>query len=159
MPRNSINVYKRPDEPRTIPKFSMILLFGLIFLCRKIKAGEGSVRMSFRTRRWHVPLGTMSLLERSSGLQEAYTKACPNSAKKFTATCWCHVMTPCQVSWFLGVFWIYFNQKTKFLNLFGKGTKPRCVNFIPISRIRPINSPKDTHAIFQPTMMHWSMCL
>ena len=33
----------------------MILLFGLIFLCKKIKAGQGSVRMSFRTRRWHVP--------------------------------------------------------------------------------------------------------
>ena len=33
----------------------MILLFGLIFLYKQIKAGEGSVRMSFRTRRWHVP--------------------------------------------------------------------------------------------------------
>ena len=28
------------------------------------------------------PLGTTSLLEGSSGLQEDYTKACPNSAKK-----------------------------------------------------------------------------
>ena len=28
------------------------------------------------------PLGTTSLLDESSGLQEAYTKACPNSAKK-----------------------------------------------------------------------------
>ena len=43
------------------------------------------------------PLGTTSLLDGCSGLQEAYTKACPNSAKKFTQTCWCHVMTPCQV--------------------------------------------------------------
>ena len=33
----------------------MILLFGLICMCKKNKAGEGSVRMSFRTRRWHVP--------------------------------------------------------------------------------------------------------
>ena len=30
------------------------------------------------------PLGTTSLLEGSSGLQEVYTKACPNSAKKIT---------------------------------------------------------------------------
>ena len=30
------------------------------------------------------PLGTTSLLEGTSGLQEAYTKACPNSAKQFT---------------------------------------------------------------------------
>ena len=33
----------------------MMLLFGLICLCKKIKAGEGSVSMSFRTWRWHVP--------------------------------------------------------------------------------------------------------
>ena len=44
------------------------------------------------------PLGTTSLLEGSSGLQEAYTKASPNSAKEITATCWFHGMTPCQVS-------------------------------------------------------------
>ena len=37
-------------------------------------------------------LETTSLLEGSSGLQEAYTKAFPNSAKKITATCWCHGM-------------------------------------------------------------------
>ena len=55
MPGNSINVYKRPNEPGIIPKFSMILLFRLICLCKKIKAGEGSVRMLFRTWRWHVP--------------------------------------------------------------------------------------------------------
>ena len=71
-----------PNKPGIIPKFSTILLFGLICLCNKIKAGEGSVRMSFRTQRWHVPLRTTSLLEGSSDLQEAYTKACPNSAKK-----------------------------------------------------------------------------
>ena len=41
--RNSINEEKRPNEHRIIPKFSMILLFGLIYLCKKIKAGEGSL--------------------------------------------------------------------------------------------------------------------
>ena len=56
-----------------------------------------------------LPLRTTSLLERSSGLQEAYTKACPNSAKKNTAACWCHVITPCQVSWLSGKFWIKKN--------------------------------------------------
>ena len=35
------------------------------------------------------PLRTTSLLEGSSSLQEAYTKACPNSAKKINAACWC----------------------------------------------------------------------
>ena len=41
MPRNSINVKKGPNEPRIIPKFRTILLFGLICLCKKVKAGEG----------------------------------------------------------------------------------------------------------------------
>ena len=36
------------------------------------------------------PLGTTSLLEGSSGLQEAYTKACPNSAKNYRS-----VLVPC----------------------------------------------------------------
>ena len=51
MPVKSINVQKRPNEPGIIPKFSKILLFGLIRLCKLIKVAEGSVRMSFHTRR------------------------------------------------------------------------------------------------------------
>src|SRR3989337_4549608 len=90
-------MYKRPNEPGIIPKFSIKLLFGLSCLCKKIKAGEGSV-CRFAHGGDTFPLGTTSLLERSFGLQEAYTKACPNLSKKFTTTCWCHVMTPCQVS-------------------------------------------------------------
>ena len=65
----------------------------------------------------------------------------------------------CQVLWFSGVFWIYRNLKTKFLNLFGRATMPISLNSIPISCMGPRNSPKDTHAIFQPTLVHWSMCL
>ena len=37
------------------------------------------------------PLGTKSLLEGSSGLQEAYSKACPKSAKKE----YCSMLVPC----------------------------------------------------------------
>ena len=40
---------------------------------------------------------------------------------------------PCQVSWFSDVFWIYKNFKTKFLNVLGRATMPRCFNFIRIS--------------------------
>ena len=40
------------------------------------------------------PLGTTSLLEGSSGLQESYNKAFPDSTNEITAACWCHVMTP-----------------------------------------------------------------
>ena len=31
--------------------------------------------------------------------------------------------------------------------------------FTPISCMGPRNSPKDTHVIFQTTLVHWSMCL
>ena len=75
----------------------MILLFGLIYMRKKIKVGEGII-CHFAHRGDTFPLGTTSLLEGSSSLQEAYTKASPNSAQKITAACWCHVMTPCQVS-------------------------------------------------------------
>ena len=34
-PKNSINVEKMPNEHGIIPKFSTILLFGLICLCKK----------------------------------------------------------------------------------------------------------------------------
>ena len=52
-----------------------------MYLCKKIKAAEGSV-CHFAHGGDMFPLGTTSLLERSSGLQEAYTEACPSSAKK-----------------------------------------------------------------------------
>ena len=87
-----------PKEPRIIPKLSTILLFGLICLCKKLMWEKAVYVSRFAHGGDTFPLGTTSLLEGNSGLQEAYTKACPNSAKKFTATCWCHVMTTCQVS-------------------------------------------------------------
>ena len=72
------------------------------------------------------------------------------------STMTCH---PCQVSWFSDVFWIYKNFKTKFLNGLGRATMPRCFNFILISCMGPRNLPEDTHVIFQPALVHWSMCL
>ena len=36
---------------------------------------------------------------------------------------------------------------------------PRILNFIPISCMEPRNLPEDTHVIFQPTLVHWNMCL
>ena len=73
----------------------MKLLFGLSCLCKKINAGEGSV-CCFAHGGDMFPIGTMILLKRSSGLQEAYTKACPNSSKKLPlhvgAMSWHHAM-------------------------------------------------------------------
>ena len=102
-------MYKKAKRTGMIPKFSTILLLGLICLCKKIRREKAVYVCRFAHGGDTFPLGTTSLLEGSSGLQEAYTKACPNSAKNITVACWCHVMTPCQVSWFSGVFWIYRN--------------------------------------------------
>ena len=71
-----------PNEPRIIPKFSMILLFGLICLCKKLRWEKGVYVCRFAHGGDKFPLGTTNLLEGSSGLQEANTKASPNLAKK-----------------------------------------------------------------------------
>ena len=100
-------MHKMPNEPRIIPNFSTILLFGLICVCKTIKAGEGSVRTSFHTRRWHVPSRnhepSWGKLQFARSLHESLSQF----GQKFTVACWCHVMGPCQVSWFSAVFWIY----------------------------------------------------
>ena len=73
-----------PNEPEIIPKFSTILLFGLICQCKKLRRENVVYVCRFAHGGDTFSLGTTSLLEESSGLQEAYTKACPNSAKKIT---------------------------------------------------------------------------
>ena len=89
---------KRPNEPGIIPKFSTILLFGLICLCKKLRREKEVYVCRFAHGGDMFPLGTTSLLEGSSGLQEAYTKTCSKTAQFFTTACQCHEMTPCQVS-------------------------------------------------------------
>ena len=76
-----------PNEPRIIPKFSLILLFGLIYLCKKLRQEKAMYVCRFAHGGDTFPLETTSLLEGSSGLQEAYTKVCPNG-QNITAACW-----------------------------------------------------------------------
>ena len=105
------------------------------------------------------PLETTSLLEGSFGLQEAYTKACPNLAKKITTACWCQCHDTMPSFMIFRCVLDLQELKIKFLNFSGRATMPRCLNFIPISCMGPRNSPKDTHEIFQTSLVHWSMCL
>ena len=111
--------------------------------------GGGGGGYRFTLKGDTFPLRTTSLLERSFGLQEAYTKICSYSAIFLPQHCSTMTWHPYQVSWFSDVFWIYKNFKTKFLNVLGRATMPRCLIFIPISCMGPRNSPKDTHLIFQ----------
>ena len=60
---------------------------------------------------------TIMLVVRSSGLWEAYTQTCPKWYKNFTTTCWYRSMIACQVSWISDEFLIYYNLKTRHLNV------------------------------------------
>ena len=159
MPRNSINVQKRPNEPRIIPKFSMILLFGLICLCKKIKAGEGSVRMLFRTRRWHVPSRNHKLswgkLRFARSLHQSLSQVGQKNYRRMFVSC--HDSMPSFMI-FMRVLDLQ-ELKNQVSQFSGRATTPRCLNFIPISCMGTKNSPKDTHVIFQTTLAHWSLCL
>ena len=126
----------------------MVLLLGLICLCKKIKAGEGSVRMSFRTRRWHVPSGNH---EPCWG-KLLFARSLHQSLSQFGQKYYRSMLVPCHDT--MPSFMIFRRVlelhalKTKFLNLFGRAKTPRCLNFIPISCMGPRNSPKDTHVLF-----------
>ena len=147
MPGNSIN--KRPNEPGIISKFSMIILFGLICLCKTIKAGEGSVRMSFRTRRWHVP----SRKHEPCWGKLRFAWSLHQSLSQFNQKFYGNMLVSCHDT--MPSFMIF----RRVLELSGWATIPRCLNFTLISCMGPRNSPKDTHVIFQTTLVHWSMCL
>ena len=103
---------------------------------------------------------TRSLPEPWGSLWEALVceklipKPAPNGTKKFTTACWCHSMIACQVSWISDEFWIYWNLKTKYLNVYRQATVTRCLKFIPISCMGPKHAPKDTYMIFQPILVH-----
>ena len=121
----------------------MVLLFGLICLCKKIKAGEGSVRMSFHTRRWHVP----SRNHEPSWGKLRFARSLHQSLSQFGQKIYRIMLVPCHDT--MPSFMIFRRVldlqelKTKFLNHSGRATTPRCLNFIAISYMGPINSPKD----------------
>ena len=146
-------------EPEIIPKFSTILLFGLICVCKKIKAGEGSVRMSFRTRRWHVP----SRNNESSWGKLRFARSLHQSLSQFGQKNYCSMFVPCHDT--MPSFMIFRRVlelqelKTKFVNLSGRATMPRCLNFTPISCMGHRNLPKDTCTFFPTILVHWSMYL
>ena len=67
----------------------MILLFGLICWCKKIKAGEGSV-CHFAHAGHTFPLGTTSLLERSPSCKNLIPKLFPIRPKNYHS-----MLVPC----------------------------------------------------------------
>ena len=99
-------------------------------------------------------LGTTSLLVGSSGLLEAYTKACPSWTKKIYR----NMLVPCHET--MPSFMIFRRVldlqelNNQVFQSFRQSHDATCLNFIPVSFMGPINSPKDTHVISQPTLVH-----
>ena len=62
-------MYKKANEPGIIPKFSTILLFGLIFVCKKLRREKAVYVCHFAHGGDTFPLRTRNLLEGSFGMQ------------------------------------------------------------------------------------------
>ena len=123
-PETQLMYKKRRNEPRIIPKFSMVLLFGLIWPCRKNKAGEGSVRMSFRTRRWHVP----SRNHEPSWGKLRFARSLHQSLSQFSQKNYRKMLVPCHDT--MPSFMIFRRvlelQELKKLSFSIFSTEPRC---------------------------------
>ena len=139
-------------------KFTQHSCCSLLTRGKKLKSRRGN-RYRFVRKCETFPTETITLVVRSSGLWEVYTQTCPKCDKICTMTCWCRYMIPCQVSWISDEFWIYWNLKTRYLNVCRQSIVPWCLKFIPISYMGPKDAPKDTDLILQQIYMHWSMCM
>ena len=142
-----------------MPKFGTILLFGLIWLCKNIKAGEGTVRMLFHTRRWHVPFRNH---EPSWG-KLRFARSLHESLSQFIQKIYRSMLVPCHDT--MPSFMIFRRVldlqelKKQVSQSFRPSHDAQMFEFHSHFLHGPINSPKDTHVIFQPTWLHWSMCL
>ena len=142
-------------EPRNLPEDTHVIFQPTLVhwnMCLYFK-------FELCTQRWHVPSQNHEPSWEKLRFARSLYQNLFLFGHFFTTAWYYHDMTPCQVSWFSGEFWIYRNLKTKFLNVFGRATMPRCLNFILIFCMGPRNSPEDTNVIFQPTLVHESMCL
>ena len=77
---NSVNAWKCPNEPRKIPKIDTTLLLFYVDMRNFLKAIRGN-GYHFVPKGCMFPTETIKLVERSSGLWEAYTQTCPKRDK------------------------------------------------------------------------------
>ena len=80
-PENQL-MYKKAKQTQIIAKSRMILLFGLICLCKQLRQEKAVYVCRFAHGGVTFRFRTTDLLEGSSGLQEAYTKSLSQFGKK-----------------------------------------------------------------------------
>ena len=91
-------------------KIDTTLLLFYVDTRKNLKAIRGNV-YHFIPKGGTLPIETIMLVARSSGLWEAYTQTSPKWDKIFTTACWCRSMIACQISWISDELWIYYNLK------------------------------------------------
>ena len=144
------NIQANPKKSQKLTQHSCC---SMLTLGKKLKSRRGN-GYRFVQKGETFPTETIRLVVRSSGLWEAYPQTCPKWDKKFTMACWCRSMIACKVSWISDEFWIYYNLKTRYINVCGRVTTAGCLTFIPISWMGPKHATKDTNLNFQPIYMH-----
>ena len=153
-------MYKKRNEPEIVPKFIKVLLFGLIWLCKKIKAGEGSVRMSFRTRSWHVPSRnhepSWGKLRFARSLHQSFSQFGQKKLPKHVgAMSWHHA----KFHDFQASFGITRIKKSSFSIFSAEPRRPDVWISLPSLAWDLEIHPRTHMWFFQTTLVHWSMCL
>ena len=149
------NVQTNPEKFENLGRHSC---WSVLRLDKNLKARRGN-KYRFVHKCDTFPTRTMRLLVRSSRLWEAYTQTCPKCYNVFYHS----MLMPFQdcMPSFMNFRWVLdlLEFKTMYLNVCGQATVPRCLKFIPISCMGPKHATKDTHLIFQPIFLRWSMYL
>ena len=153
MPRKLIWCIQLPNEPWIVSNFSMTHVLFYVACRKQSSRREEAVIIVSPTRGACFPTGTRRVAT-GSGL----SKGCNIALPKLDSYVY-HVVTPCQVSWFPGEFWIYRHLKTKIRNVCGQARTARRLNsfsFVPWD----LNMhPKETCTFFLAILVHWSMYL
>ena len=107
------NVQTNPEKSQKLTQHSCC---SMLTREKKLEAIRGN-GYRFIPKGGTFPTETIMLVVRSSSLWEAYPQTCPKWDKNFTTACWCRSMIACQVLWISDEFWIYYNLKTRHLNV------------------------------------------
>ena len=145
---------------RKIPKLNTTLLLFYVGTRNFLKVIRGN---GYR----FVPKGgtfcteTITLVVRSSGLWEAYTQTCPQMGQFFYHNMLMplHDTMPSFMNFRRFLYLLEFKTQVYISTFCRQSTVPSCLRIITISCMGPKHAPKDIHVIFQPTLVHWSMCL
>ena len=148
---NPVNVLKRPNEPRKIPILNTTLLLFYVDTRNFLKAIRGN---GYRPvpKGGMFPIGTIMLVVRS-----LYPNL-PQMGQNFHHGMSLHDSMPSFMN-FRQVLDLQEFKNQVSQSFASNQHCPGVWNSFPVSCMGPKHAPKDTHVIFQPIYMHWSLCM